>query len=119
MAGNLKRSEHELKRLLEEAIEDEFGLSKRGLWFCIDRVEAQGRPIGGIKVWATLHFLPAGSPFCCGEPGCHLPQWDEERLSRLSDRMRHAMKLTQGVRVGFGEQIRVNYHDGVVFTRSP
>jgi hypothetical protein len=37
-----KRSQHELKRLVERAVADVRGLPRPGLWFCVDEVEALG-----------------------------------------------------------------------------
>ena len=109
-----KRSEHELKRLIEEAVSTRCRLADRGLWFCIDRVEANGRPPERLKAWATLHFLPAGSPFCCGEPECHLGLI--ERIDDVNDHVRRAMNLRQPVIVDFGDRIAVNYHAEVRFS---
>lgn len=109
-----KRSQHEQKRLVEQAVADVCGLPRPGLWFCVDVVEASGWPPEQLTVWATLHFLPEGSPFCCGEPGCHLGLCGE-RLLRVSEHVRRAMHLRQELSVDFGNRIGVNYHMGVVF----
>lgn len=107
-----KRSQHELKRLVEEAVAVECDLPRLGLWFCVDAVEAQGRPPARFRVWATLHFVPVGSPFCCGEPGCHLGLFGE-LLERVGDRIRRSMGLTQPVAVEFTGGIGTCYHSGV------
>ncbi len=128
-----KRSEHELKRLIEEAVTEECRLAGRGLWFCVDKLEVHGHPPEKIVVWATLHFLPEGSPFCCGEPDCALgilgkPFCLREEQERVSEHVRQAMGLTQPLVLDFGwpiaanssgepkrHHIAVNYHDGVEF----
>lgn len=107
-------SQHELKRLVEQAVADVCGLPRPGLWFCVDEVEARGGPPEHLKVWATLHFLPEGSPFCCGESGCHLGLFGE-RLQQVSEHVRRAMHLRQELSVDFGDRIAVYYHSGVVF----
>jgi hypothetical protein len=109
-----KRSQHELRRLVEQAVSEVCGLPRPGLWFCVDEVESRGRPPERLRVWATLHFLPEGSPFCCGEPGCHLGLRGE-RLRVVGDRIRRAMGLRQEVSVDFGHRIGVQYHPGVAF----
>jgi hypothetical protein len=109
-----KRSEHELKRLVEDAVAEEFGLNLRGLWLCVDKVEAIGCPPEKLKVWATLHFLAAGSPFCCGEPLCHLPLI--KRGEDVNEHVRRALQLRQPINVDFGNRIGINYHDAVRFT---
>jgi hypothetical protein len=109
-----KRSRYELKRLVERAVADICGLPRPGLWFCVDEIEARGRPPEQLTVWATLHFLPEGSPFCCGEPGCHLGLIGE-RSHRVSEYIRHLMHLKQELSVDFGDRVGVNYHAGVSF----
>src|SRR5436305_6745380 len=99
-----KRSEAELGRLVAEAVAEVCGLPRPGLWFCVDRVEAVGRPPGVLRVWATLHFLPAGSPFCCGEPTCHLGLFGN-RLAAVGEHVRRAMRLRQTVAIEFGDRI--------------
>ena len=112
-----KRSEHELRRLTEDAVNRECDLGAKGLWFCVEQVEAQGHPVERLKVWATLHFLPAGSPFCCGEPECHLGL--TRRREAINDRVRRAMELRQPVTVEFGWRVAVRYHEGVRFNKAP
>lgn len=110
-----KRSEHELKRLIEEAVDEGCGLHSHGLWLCVEKVELSGHPPASLKVWATLHFLPSGSPFCCGEPECHLGL--RKRGEFVADHVRRAMHLEHPISVDFGNRIGVHYHEGVLFTR--
>jgi hypothetical protein len=105
-----KHSKHELKRLVERAVADLCGLPRPGLWFCVDDVEAQGRPPDRLKVRATLHFLPEGSPFCCGHLGLF-----GEQVRQVGEHILRAMRLRQEVSVDFGDRIGVNYHTGVSF----
>ena len=110
-----KRSRNDLKRVVEQAVSEVCRLPRRGLLFCVDEVEANGRPPDHLKVWATLHFLSAGSPFCCGEPGCHLGLFDE-RIEEVSATVRRVMSLQNDLLVDFGERINAKYHSGVAFT---
>jgi hypothetical protein len=109
-----KRSQQQLKRLVEKAVAEVCCLPRPGLWFCVDAVEVQGRPPARLTVWATLHFLPEGSPFCCGEPGCHLGLFGE-RLTQIADHLRRAMHLRQPLLVEFGDGVAANYHAGINF----
>jgi hypothetical protein len=109
-----KRSKHEMKRLVESAVAEACRFPRPGLWFCVDEIDVIGNLPERLQVWATLHFLPTGSPFCCGEPGCHLAIW-QERSADIGDHLRRAMGLRQTVTVDFGERIAVNYHAGVEF----
>lgn len=107
------RGDHELKRLVESALGAVCGVPRRGLWLGVDHVEPSGRPPDRLRVRATLHFTGDGSPFCCGEPECHL--WPfEERLQAIEDRVRRAMGLRQRIEVDL-VAIAAAYHDGVRF----
>jgi hypothetical protein len=108
-----KRSKGELKRLVEEAVAVACGLPRPGLWFGVEELETSGSPTEYIRVWATLHFTAEGSPFCCGEPQCHLGLF-AERLAEIGDQVRRAMGLRQAVSVEF-VHIGVQYHAGVGF----
>lgn len=109
-----KQSEQELRPLVQAAVEEACGLPRRGLWLCVDAVEPSGRPPVRLRVWATLHFLPEGSPFCCGEPGCHLGLFGE-RLAEVAEHVQKAMGLQQPVTVEFDDRIAVQYHPGTQF----
>jgi hypothetical protein len=109
-----KRSECELKRIVEAAVAKICHLPRPGLWFCVDKVELSGHPPSHLKVWATLHFLPAGSPFCCGEPGCHLGLFGD-RLAEVEDHVRREFGLQHSVEVDFGDRIAAQYHSGIRF----
>jgi hypothetical protein len=94
----MNRSEAELRRLVTQAVADVCELPRPGLWLSVDQVEAAGRPLKRLRVWATLHFLPAGAPFCCGEAGCHLGLFGD-RLAAVGDHVRRAMRLRQPLAV--------------------
>lgn len=112
---NTKRSEAELRRLVESAVRDACDLERRSLRFIATHVVASGRPPSRLRVWGTLHFLCDGSPFCCGEPGCHLGFTDAS--DDVNDHVRRSMGLAQQVDVEFGERVDVTYHAGVTFLR--
>jgi hypothetical protein len=102
-----------LKRIVEEAVFHVCDLPRPGLWFCVDEVEAKGRPPEQLIVWATLHFLPEGSPFCCSEPNCHLglhSGGDSER--QVAERVRRALRLRQELSMDLS-RITANVHAGV------
>ena len=136
-----KHSKHELKRLVESAVADVCGLPRTGLWFCVDEVEATGRPPKRIKVWATLHFLVGGSPFLDDDPAWDF-DLDADAEKWIGDHVRRAMGLRQAVSVEFlkrtddaqvdkdflrrnrlkrsnfrkfESRIRLNVHEGVCF----
>jgi hypothetical protein len=109
-----KRSHAELTRLVQRAVDDVLGLPDGRLWLCIDAVEPVGRPLERLRVWSTLHFLLEGSPFCCGESGCHLRIFGQ-RQAAIDEHVRLAMGLRQPVAVEIRGRIALNYHDGVWF----
>ena len=111
--ANNKRSIGELKRLVGLAVGRVCGLPRAGLILNIDQVESTGRPPAKIRVWATLHFTKVGSPFCCGEPGCHIPL-GEDGLTEIGEDVRRSMNLRHPVTVEF-VSVGVQYHDGVEF----
>jgi hypothetical protein len=102
-----------LKRIIEEAVCHVCDLPRPGLWFCVDEVEAKGRPPEQLIVWATLHFLPEGSPFCCSEPNCHVAlQSGSEGRREVAGRVRRALHLRQELTRDF-RSITANVHAGV------
>ena len=111
--SSLKRSRYHLKQLLQTVVADEFNLRSRGLCLFVDELEAFGRPPERLKVWATLHFLPLGSPFCCDEPLCHVPLWGEY-LDRVNDAIRRAAGIVQMVSAEFSVNSS-SAHPGVEF----
>src|SRR5438309_1479559 len=106
-----KRFNRRLMRLIEQAVAEACNLPGPGFWFCLDEVEVTGSPPYRLRVWATLHFFGEGSPFCCGEPECHLVVFGE-RLKAVGESVRRAMGLQIDVAVEFDERIGVSYHDG-------
>lgn len=108
-----KRSRAELKRLVANAFGRVCGLPRTGFWLNIDEMEFAGRPPSLIRVWATLHFLTDGSPYCCGEPTCHLGISDN-RLAEIGDEIRRSMNLTQAVNVELAALVP-KYAEGVAF----
>jgi hypothetical protein len=104
-----------MKRLVEEAVRLESDHEDRGLRFLVDAVESSGQPPERLELSATLHFLPEGSPFCCGEPGCHLSFPAADRMGAIEERVSRAMGLRHSVSISFGQRVGVLYHDGVAF----
>ena len=84
-----RQSQTELHRIVEQAL-SRVGLARRtGLWLAIRHVTVAGRPIHTVRFAATLHFLATGSPYCCGEPVCHLGL-SEGCLRAIGDEIRRA-----------------------------
>ncbi len=108
----------EIKRAIEVAVAEVCQLPGRGLWFAVDQVEVKGRPAERIRVWATLRFLIEGSPFCCGEPGCHLGLIGD-RLAEINARLRSELRLGNQAVVEFGDRVRVDFARGVTFRTNP
>ncbi|HEY2584718.1 MAG TPA: ankyrin repeat domain-containing protein [Tepidisphaeraceae bacterium] len=98
--SSVKRSHHHLKHLVEETVSERFNLGRRGLAFFVDEVEVHGSPPERLRVWASLHFLPNGSPFCCCEPCCHVPQHPPFG-DEIGDAIRRRLGLQSAVVVEF------------------
>ena len=120
------RNRHErlrLQRLIEQVATDVYRLRERGLMLHIEQLEAPGRLPSTIRVWANLHFLPQGSPFCCTEPDCHLfyLPWifghHVDPADSLEAHLRRRLGLRQEIRVAFGPVHRV-IHPGVRVDRA-
>lgn len=90
-----KQSKQELKRLLEQALAEVGRFRERGVRLCVDEVESTGRPIESIDLWATLHFLPQGSPFDSDDPDL----WVWPLNERLGAWIGHAMGLATAVKL--------------------
>lgn len=110
-----KHSEAAIKRLVEQIIAEECDTASRGLALIVEAIELSGRPTELIRVWGTLHFLPAGSPFCCMEPCCQLGD-DGDRLERMSEALQKALGVTTPVRLDM-DRIVANVHEGVAFQK--
>lgn len=89
-------------------------LPRHGLRFLVNHVETEGDPPQKFRVWATLQFLASDSPFCCGEPGCHLGLF-AERLQLVAEHLSSEIGLGSPVSLDFVGDIGVNYHQGVEF----
>lgn len=109
-----KRSQLELKRIVEAALAKICPLPDAALWLVVNHVAATGHPIRSLRVAATLHFLSQGSPFCCGEPMCHLGL-SRERLDELGEEVRLLLHLRHEVSLDFPSGISVHCHPGVTF----
>ena len=109
-----KRSKHELKRIVEEAVITASKGPLAGLWFVVDEIEAYGRPPNLLRVWYTLHFFDKGSPYCCGEPGCQLGiGWSDAR-TQVALFVGRSMNLRHPVDVEFVGAATV-YHPGATW----
>lgn len=109
---NQKRSRHEFKRLVENAVNDVCRLPRPGLFFCVSEFFTKGFPIEEIHVLAALHFTSEGSPFCCGEPLCFLSCGDSW-LEDIGNHVRRAMNLQHSLTVEL--EIKPIYHGDVEF----
>lgn len=110
------QSQQRLRQLVEQAVADGCNLPRPGLWFCVDAIEIHSRALDRLKVWAQLHFLLEGSPFYCGEPGCHVNLFGE-RLAEVEDHVRRALGFAHGASVDFSDRIKTNYHAGATFPK--
>jgi hypothetical protein len=108
-----KRSDDAIRRLIEQVIAEECETAPRGLALFVEAVELAGRPTERVRVWGTLHFLHAGSPFCCMEPACQLGVAGS-RYERVCGRLQKALRITSALELDL-DRIVPNIHDGVRF----
>jgi hypothetical protein len=97
-------------RLVELAISKFGRFAERGVWLCVNELEAIGQPIERIRVWATLHFLPAGSPYDSDDPDL----WVWPLKDETAEFLRVQMGLVQSVRLEW-VAVRGVVHPGVEF----
>jgi len=108
-----KHSKAELIRLLEAGIREEGNLDPAHFFVLVRDVIASGSPPEKIIGYVVLRFLPAGSPFCCGEPLCHLNLLGSEGQGRLGEWLQREMGITQCIDVEL--KIKPEYGSGVEF----
>lgn len=113
MRTNDKTFVPRLSRLIEEIIDTELQLAQRGLRFAVDELKVRGRLPGRVSVWATLHFLPEGSPFCCEEPYDHLWLFSEE-LKNIAQIVAQRLHLQQEIDLKI-VKLDTLVHEGAIF----
>jgi len=105
-----KQTKHELIRLVERAMRDVGRFDERGVWLCVDELAATGHPVERIRVWATLHFLPTGSPFDSDDPDL----WVYPIRGDAAEWLRREMGLAQPITLEWAA-VTGRYHPGIEF----
>jgi hypothetical protein len=82
----------------------------RGVWLCVEELESFGQPIDRIRTWATLHFLPAGSPFDSDDPDL----WVRPLRNEASEWLGREMGLTQPMNLEWAA-VTARIYPGVKF----
>ena len=100
----------DLHKTIEGVVEAALGGLRPGLRFAVDEVFAHEAEPHILRIRSTLHFNHKGSPYCCGEPGCHL---GVRRWAAVTERVR----LAAGVSEVHFEDVATVYHAGVTFAR--
>ena len=106
-----KHSDAAIKQLIERIIAEECDTASRGLALIVEAVELSGRPTEIIRVWGTLHYLPAGSPFDHWEPIVELGVFGKRR-DRIYESIQKALRVTGPIRLDLDRIVR-NLHEGV------
>jgi hypothetical protein len=106
------REQQRLRRLIEEVADEVFHLERQGLLLCVERIETRGRVPTAIRAWASLHFLPEGSPFWTTEASNQLFV-DPGRPHPIGEELRRRLRLRQAVEFEFAKLHGV-IHPGVV-----
>jgi hypothetical protein len=105
-----RRKDYRLRVSLEQLVNETRHLSERGLRFAVDEIELIGRPLQRVTVWASLHFLPLGSPYCCSEPWCHVGFEQDQLMQSLREQL--CARQTFGLEF---RAVRPVVHSGVMF----
>lgn len=109
-----KHSQAELIRIVESGIREVGDLDPRRFFILVRNVIASGSPPDQLKASVLVRFLPAGAPYCCGEPSCYSPVFGHNGMVELGDYVRREMHLRQTVAVELNTS--VEYYDGIVFS---
>lgn len=107
-------SHAELCHLVEDAVAHICGLPRIGLRFTVQEVKFIGVPTNKLLICAALHFLRDGSPFCCGQAGCHLGLMGE-KLDALAAHISRDWMEGRTVEVEFCPPIATVIHGGATF----
>ena len=101
-------------RMLEAGIRDVGDVDPNRFCVIVRDVVVSGSPPTKLRASVLVRFLPAGEPFCCGEPACYSPVFSDEGAVELGDELRRSMKLQHTVSVDLC--VDVEYYDGISFT---
>jgi hypothetical protein len=112
-----KQAKAALIRLIEDGIAQIANLPPEEISVLVRDVEARGSPPKEITIYMSVFFLPAGSPFCCGEPDCHSSFFLEKGRKELGEYLRKKMHLRHEVVVDY--RVGVEYAKGVEFEAYP
>ena len=94
-----RKSRAELIRLLELAIREVGNLDSTRFYVVVRDVEVVGSPPERLVAWAMVRFLPAGAPFCCGEPACYSRAFREEGRVELGEFVARRMNIEHEIDV--------------------
>lgn len=107
-----KQSRAALIRLVETGLRDVGSISSDKFFVLVRDINVSGSPPSHIVAAVLVRFLPAGAPFCCGEPGCYSRVFIE--TEELGDYLRRRMNFRHSVRIELN--CTVEYFDGIEFT---
>ena len=104
-------------RLVEEAIRNVGEIPRDRLYVLVRDVQITGSPPRQIAAAVVVRFLPAGAPFCCGEPLCYSSAFTEQGHEEIGEYLRRKMGLRHAL--VFKCDTTVEYYDGIEFTAYP
>ena len=112
---NRKHSQAALIRMLESGIREIGDLDSKRFYIVVRDVKATGSPITKLQAFVVVRFLPAGGPFCCGEPSCYSKAFRDSGSEELGDFVRRKMSLQHEVSVEL--KVIVEFYDGIQFSQ--
>jgi len=108
---NLRISNSELILLLEVVVREVGGFAECGVWFSVDAIETTGTPIRSLRAWATLRYLPAGSPF----RDYFAEEWVRSMNSKIEKELQFKLDMRQSISIDW-VYVGGVIHAGVKFT---
>ncbi len=101
-------------RLVETGIREVGNIPSNELYVLVRDIGVRGSPPREIVASVLVWFLPAGEPFCCGEPGCYSRVFSGTGAQELGDYLQRKMNLRHTVNVRL--QCSVEYLGVIEFT---
>lgn len=109
-----KQSHGALVRLLESGIREIGDLRSDRFFIIVRVVVVSGSPPTKLLASVLVRFLPAGAPFCCGEPSCYSAVFRDDGAKELGDYMRRKMNLQHTVSVALN--VAAEDYDDISFS---
>jgi hypothetical protein len=108
-------NDESIRQTIEWMIAQEFPVDSERFELTVLSAQAGDWSDSGLSIEAAIRvkFLASGSPYCCGEPICHLRLFRRRGEKRLSELVTERLRLGRVIQIRLKEQ--VEYAEGVQF----